>query len=100
MTKFWVKVQDVDQQSHMEHMVNVCDEKIIGKQFGPTKLYESFFKGELMDEGKMLSKLQDATIGDLFGNDCVKSAVKAGIILEKNVKEIHGVKHAIIIGEF
>jgi len=96
--KFWVKVQDVDQHSHVEHMVNVCDEKIIGKQFGPTTVYASFFKGELMDEGKMLSKLQDATIGDLFGNDCVKSAIKTGMISEKNVKEIKGVKHAIIIG--
>jgi hypothetical protein len=99
MTKFWVKAQNVDQHSHMEHMVNVCDEKIIGKEFGPTKIYESFFKGELMDEEKMLSKLQDATIGDLFGNDCVKSAIKAGFISEKNVKEVHGVKHAIIIGD-
>ena len=45
----------------------------------------------------MLSKLQDATIGDLFGNDCVKSAINAGFISEKNVKEIHGIKHAIII---
>lgn len=95
--RFWVKAQDVDQNTHVEHMVNVCDAALLGKELGATKIYEHFYKGELVDAAKMLSEIQDGNLINLFGDDCVELAIESGFVDEEDVKEIHGVKHAIII---
>jgi len=95
--KFWMKAQKIDQEIRVEYMVNVCDEDILGKELGNTKVYEHFYKGELVDAGKMLSEIQDGTLVNLFGNECVRLAIDAGLVEEANVREIHGIKHAIIM---
>ena len=95
--KFWMKSQKVDQDIRVEHMVNVCDETLLGNEIGSVKVSEYFYKGELVDAEKMLSEIQEGTLVNLFGNDCVKLALEAGIVNKEGIKEIQGVKHAIVL---
>ena len=46
--EFWMKSEKVDQEIRIEHIVNVCDEDLLGKTFGETKVSEHFYKGELV----------------------------------------------------
>ncbi len=97
MTKFWIKAQKVDQEIRREKIVAVCDEKLLGKKLNEyTKISEYFYKGELVGEEKVVEELKKATTANIFGNDAVKIAVKSGVIDADNVKEIGGVKYALL----
>ena len=95
--KFWMKIQHVDQEIRKERMLAVCDENILGKKIGEyTKISEHFYKGELIGEEELIKELERATTANIFGNNAVKAAVKSGVINADNVKEIGGVKYALL----
>ena len=93
-----MKAQKVDQQIRIEYMVNVCDEDLLGKQINENvKISEHFYKGELVDETKVLEELNKATMINLFGNNIVDFALEKGLMEADSIKTISGVKHAIIL---
>ncbi len=94
--KYWVKVQKVMQETREERVVAVCDEDILGKEFGDFKISEHFFKGELVDFKKILEELEKATIANIAGNDIVSKLIEEKIIDKDNTKETNGVLHAQI----
>ena len=97
MKKFWMKLQEVDQEIRGEVIVAVCDEELLGKNLTEhTKISEQFYKGELVGEEKMIEALEAATTANIFGNNAVEAAINAGIIERENVKEIKKVKYCLI----
>ncbi|MCD6546964.1 MAG: DUF424 family protein [Nanoarchaeota archaeon] len=92
--KFWIKVQKVMQEHREEIVVAVCDEDLLGKEFGYFKISEHFFKGELVDADTAFKLLEEATIANLVGNKIVNEALKRNFIQENGVKKIHNIMHA------
>ena len=87
-----------------ENMQNVvlaiCDKEIIGKTFEEGNLSitakERFYKGEEITPQKFDELVKEATSLNLLGNKCVELAIKKGLVDEKSVIVINGVKHAQI----
>jgi len=94
--KFWVKSNDIKQETHTEHVVAVCDENLLGKTFGNTKISESFYKGTLMSREDMISELKKATVGNVFGDNAIEAALEEKIVANAGIIEIAGIKHAQI----
>lgn len=82
-----------------EYMVAACEKSLIGKKFKDGKVIldvkENFYKGEEINEDKLLDLLKMATIANLVGKP-VDLAIKHKIIGEGEIIEILGVKHAQI----
>jgi hypothetical protein len=78
----------------------VCDKEHLGKTFEDGNVYftasEKFYKGKEITEKELEEMLEEADSANLFGNKCVTIAEKKGIISEKSVKKINGIKHAQI----
>ncbi|MBW2996131.1 DUF424 family protein [Candidatus Woesearchaeota archaeon] len=76
----------------------VCDSDIIGKCYEEGKkqldLSSNFYKGEEMDEERILNLMKSVHIVNLCGEKAVKLGVKAGIIDKDRVIRIKGVPHA------
>lgn len=94
--KFWVKVQKVMQENREEIVVAICDENLLGKEFGFFKISEHFFKGELVDAEGAIKELEKATIANIVGKEIISTLIDKGILEKENVKEINGIPHAQI----
>ncbi len=83
-----------------KNVIAMCDEDLIGKKFEDDHrqidVSERFYKGELVDEKKVIELLEKGTNLNLFGNNVVDIAIKSGIVKEEEVIEIQGVKHVQI----
>ncbi|MEE9525069.1 MAG: DUF424 family protein [Candidatus Woesearchaeota archaeon] len=83
----------------------VCDSDICGKKFEEGDLQldlsSNFYKGEEMDEERILNLMKSVHIVNLCGKKAVELGVKARIIDKENVVVISGVPHAggIIVRE-
>jgi hypothetical protein len=81
-----------------EVLLAACDEELIGKTFreGELKLEvrERFYKGELVEEGKLEELLKEATIANLTGERCVSKAIELGYVNPERVLRIQGIPHA------
>ncbi len=86
-------------------IVALCDADLIGKKFEEgdfcLEVKENFFVGEKVDERKaieVLKKMQreDATF-NIVGKRSIAAALKAGIINKEEIKEIQGVKFALVL---
>jgi hypothetical protein len=81
-----------------EVLVAVADSEIVGKVFRgdgiKIEVTESFYHGDTVGEEAMLQRLRLATIANLVGNRCVRSAIEHGFIDGKNVIRIGEVSHA------
>ena len=62
---------------------------------------EAFFKGEEVSEEKVMDIMQDMSKEDatfnIVGEKSVNCALKAGIISKEGIKEIQGVKFALVL---
>ncbi|MBW2977974.1 DUF424 family protein [Candidatus Woesearchaeota archaeon] len=79
----------------------VCDSELIGKKFveGDLQLDLSsdFYKGEDMEEERILELFKVVHIVNLVGEKCVKLGIKAGIVDEDRVIKIKGIPHAEVV---
>jgi hypothetical protein len=86
-------------------VVAVCDSELIGKKFEEGKFQldakESFFKGEKKEKEEVIEIMRDMRKEDatfnIIGNKSVQTALEAGIIQEKNIGKIAGIKFALIL---
>ena len=98
-------------------IVAICDSELIGKTFisqesdglgksskkGKFQLdiKESFFKGKQVSEEELkkiiLDMSEEDAIFNLVGNRSVRIALETGIISEEGIKEIQGVKFAMVL---
>ena len=78
----------------------MCGKEHIGKTFRDGKLEfyvsEGFYKGRQIDEQELARLVKEFDSINLVGDEAISVAVKEGIVDEKGVKSIAGVKHAIV----
>jgi uncharacterized protein len=86
-------------------VVAICDSELIGKKLeeGPRclEINEHFFKGEEVDEEKLIQIMQlqardDATF-NIVGKSSINTAIKAQIIEETGVLNIQEVPYALTL---
>ena len=97
---FFIKVMS----SHRD-VVAICDSDLLGKRFEQGKLQldvkESFYKGEEVDEERLIQVIkrmarEDATF-NIVGKNSVDIALKEGIIIKEGIREIQGVPFALVL---
>jgi hypothetical protein len=94
--KVWVKFHKSVQNNSKEIVAAICDEDILGKDFGGFKISEDFFKGKLVEIEDIQENLEKATIANLVGKNIVSWAVERGIVDASNVKEVERIPNAQI----
>jgi hypothetical protein len=86
-------------------VVAIADENLIGKIFEEEKsrleVKEAFYKGEKIDEEKLIKiikdlKREDATF-NIVGNNSISAAIKAGAITKENVLKIKNIPYSLIL---
>jgi len=89
--KFWIKIHGP--------VLAVCDEEILGEVLEEGdicfEVKESFYKGELVDEQRLVNLLMNMRNINIIGNNAVAIADSLGLV--SRTIEISGVKHAIIV---
>lgn len=86
-------------------VVALCDENLIGKKFNEDKFQldvkESFFKEDEISEEKAIEVLKDMQKEDatfnIVGKESTTTAIKAGVISERDIQKIEGIPFAIIL---
>jgi len=90
------KIYEIDTRT----ILAVCDKEHLGKTFEQGELCfkasEKFYGGEEITSEDLEKLLGQVDSANLFGNKCVDIALKKGLISEKSVINICGVKHAQI----
>ena len=77
----------------------VCDSGLIGKKFVEREVVlevTDFFRGESATIEEIVMAIKSCMSANIIGTAIVDELVKEGIVDEKNVLEIKGVKHAQI----
>ncbi len=91
--------------SSYRDVIAICDSELIGKKFEEDKFQldvkENFFKGEKIDEEKVINMMknmlkEDSTF-NIIGEKAVNTALKAGIITKDGIKKIQGIPFALIL---
>ena len=76
----------------------VCDSDLAGKKFEEGKLQldlsGGFYKGEEMEEKKILGLFKVVHVVNLVGEKAVALGIKAGIIEKDRVIKVKGIPHA------
>lgn len=83
----------------------IADSDLIGKKFeeGKRQLHitENFYKGELMEEEKLITTLKSLALDDatfnIVGERSVNSALKAEIITKEMVGKVQGIPFALVL---
>jgi hypothetical protein len=87
-------------KTEQNEIVAICDEDLIGKKFseGDLRLHvtERFYKGDSVDEGKIIGILKHARNINIVGKEAIKLAIKNRIIEKENVIKIKNIPHAIV----
>jgi len=82
------------------NILAVCDKEHLGKTYEQGELCfkasEKFYGGEDITKEELEQLLGQVDSANLFGNKCVEVALKKGLISEKSVITIAGIKHAQI----
>ena len=84
-------------------VVVICDEELIGKKFEEGEfqldIKENFFKGEKVDEQKLLKVIEDFSKEDatfnIVGEKSVNTVLKAGLISKEGVKKIKNIPFSL-----
>ncbi|MBI2630001.1 DUF424 family protein [Candidatus Pacearchaeota archaeon] len=87
------------------NVVCICDSELLGKQFEEKEkilnVRESFYKGDEMDEQKLVKTIDDMAKEDatfnIVGEKSVNLAIKAGIISKEGVKSVSGIPFALVL---
>ncbi|MBP2029144.1 hypothetical protein J2755_000064 [Methanohalophilus levihalophilus] len=77
-----------------------CDQKLIGSKLKKGKICvevtESFYKGDIVSEEKLMEELKCCVNANLFGEKVINCAIKCGMVDPDTVMIIDGVPHVQI----
>ena len=94
----YLKVHSTGARAGNRYVIAICDKDLIGKTIENKKykinITERFYKGEEMEEDKVIKILKDANNVNIMGKKSVAIALKSGVITEKNIIKIGKVLHA------
>ena len=80
-------------------VVAACDRELLGKVFTEgeavldLKNYESFYRGEESDAGKLKKELEGTDSANLVGEKSVNVALESGLAQKSDVKYIKEIPH-------
>jgi len=84
------------------HIIALCDEDLIGKKFEEKDLQlevsESFYKGEILPEDKIIELLKNFNNINIVGKKSINLAIKNKIIEKGHIIKIKNIPHAQVIG--
>jgi hypothetical protein len=84
-------------------IISLCDEDLIGKKFETKDLQldvsEFFYKGENLDEKKVLEEIEGASSLNIVGKDSIKFALKHNLISKTHIIKIQNIPHALAVVE-
>lgn len=84
-----------------DEVLAACDEDVLGKTFrgGDMRITvsERFYNGELVSEEVFVEHMRNASIMNLVGERTIALAIENGHVLEENVIDIGGVRHAQVV---
>ncbi len=79
----------------------ICDCELLGKTLRDGKIVfhvkEEFYKGGRVTVEEALAMIENSTIVNMVGRNCVEKAVKKGYVHPEAVLKIEGVPHAQIV---
>ena len=82
-------------------LLAICDEELLGKTLREGKIVfqisEDFYKGKKISVDQAVSMIENSTIINLIGNECVKKAIENGFVHPEAVLKIEGISHAQIM---
>ena len=82
-------------------LLAICDEELLGKTLREGKIAfkisEDFYKGKKISVDQAVSMIENSTIINLIGNECVKKAIENGFVHPEAVLKIEGISHAQIM---
>jgi len=82
-------------------LLAICDEELLGKTLRDGKIVfkisEDFYKGKKISVDQAVSMIENSTIINLIGNECVKKAIENGYVHPEAVLKIEGISHAQIM---
>lgn len=82
-------------------LLAICDEELLGKTLREGKVVfkisEDFYKGKKISVDQAVSMIENSTIINLIGNECVKKAIENGFVHPEAVLKIEGISHAQIM---
>lgn len=82
------------------NVVAACDSDILGKRFEEGELIldvnEKFFGGRKVRLENVLKALKNMSTANIVGNNITNELLKEGLLDKDGIKEIKGVKHALI----
>lgn len=82
-------------------LLAICDEELLGKTLREGKIVfkisEDFYKGKKISVDQAVSMIENSTIINLIGNECVKKAIENGFVHPEAVIKIEGISHAQIM---
>lgn len=91
------KIVKIHKLSDDRIMLAICDSNLLGKKFENGKhqldLSSDFYRGEEMDDEKILSYIKRTYIINLVGEESIDFGIRYKLI-EKNIVVIKGVPHA------
>ena len=95
----------IHKSHNVRPVIAICDAELIGKKFIEGKrqldIKESFYKGEQIDETKLMFifKVQSASDAsfNIIGKKSIALAIKAGIINESAIQKLKGIPFALVL---
>jgi len=79
----------------------ICDCELLGKTLREGKIVfhvkEEFYKGGRVSVEEALAMIENSTIVNMVGKNCVEKAIKKGYVHPEAILRIEGVPHAQII---
>ena len=81
-----------------ETLVSMCDDDVLGRELDDGKIHLSvkkkFYEGDKIDSVKMEEYLDQASIANLVGRNCIEKAQELGYVDEENIITVEEVPHA------
>ena len=82
-------------------LLAICDSEILGKTLREGKIVfhikEEFYNGGLVTLEEAVAMIENSTIVNMVGKNCVEKAIQKGYVHPEAVLEIEGVPHAQIV---
>jgi hypothetical protein len=82
-------------------LLAICDCELLGKTLREGKIVfqvkEEFYKGGKVTVEEALAMIENSTIVNMVGKNCVEKAIEKGYVHPEAILEIEGIPHAQII---
>ena len=87
-------------KTEQNEIIALCDSNLIGKSFSEKDLNldvnERFYKGDVLDEDKIVKILMNSRNINIVGEEAMRLAVKHNIVEKENIIKIKNIPHSII----